>query len=154
MTSSTNTSGADAPAVTPRLAIEPNSDQSISAARCTSAARVQVLHQAEEERQVLSRHALLVERENEIAAAGMDEKIRVLDPFRDALVGEQLTDVVIGEKGRKLLRHHVGIDRHVPSLGVSAAARIHSAASVSRSTRGSGKNMSSSAVVTVCTSTE
>ena len=41
MTSSTSTSGADAPAVTPRLAIEPNIDQSMSAARCTSAARVQ-----------------------------------------------------------------------------------------------------------------
>jgi hypothetical protein len=41
MTSSTRTSGAEAPAVMPRLVIEPNSVQSISLARWTRAARGQ-----------------------------------------------------------------------------------------------------------------
>jgi hypothetical protein len=42
----------------------------------------------------------------------VDEKVRVLDPFRDALVGEQVSDVVAGEKGRKVLRRNVGVDGH------------------------------------------
>ena len=80
--------------------------------RAGDSARVQVLHQAEKERQVLGRDALLVEGEDEIAAAGVDEEIRVLDPFRDALVGEQFPDVVIGEEGPEVFRRYVGIDRH------------------------------------------
>ena len=72
----------------------------------------QVLHQPEKERQILGRDALLVEREDEIAAAGMDEKIRILDALRDALVGEQFPDVVTGEKGPKVFRHHIGVDGH------------------------------------------
>ncbi len=80
--------------------------------RAGDAARVQVLHQAEKERQVLGGHPLLVEREDEVAAAGVDEKVRVLDPFRDALVGEQLADIVAGEKGSKILRRYVRVDGH------------------------------------------
>src|SRR5262245_9846449 len=67
--------------------------------RATDAAHVQVLHQGEKKRQILSRYAPLVEGENEIAATGVDEEIRILDTFRDALIGEQLSDVVTGEKG-------------------------------------------------------
>ena len=101
-----------------------------------------MLHQAEEERQVLGGDAPLVEREDEIAAAGVDQEVRVLDPLGDALVGEQLADVVAGEKGREVFRRDVRIDGH-----------LYSAASVSLSTRGNGKNMLSSAVVTVSTLT-
>ena len=78
----------------------------------------------------LGGHAPLVEREDEIAAAGVDQEVRVLDAFGDALVGEQFADVVAGEKGRELFRRDVGVDGHA-----------YSAASVSLSTRGSGKNM-------------
>src|SRR5262249_57109224 len=62
--------------------------------RTADAARVQVLHQGEKKRQVLGRHAPLVEGENEIAATGVDEEIRILDTFSDALIGEQFSDVV------------------------------------------------------------
>ena len=110
--------------------------------RTGDAARVQVLHQAEEERQVGRRHALLVEGEDEIATGGMNQEIRVLDPLSNTLVGKQIADVVTGEKDREVLRRNVGVDRH-----------DYSAASVPRNTRGSGKNMSSSAVVTVSTLT-
>src|SRR5258707_11984196 len=72
-----------------------------------------MLHQSEKKRQVLGRHAPFVEGEDEIAAAGVDEEVRVLHTFRDALIGEQLPDVVIGEKRPKLLRHHIGVNGHV-----------------------------------------
>src|SRR5262249_53294564 len=61
--------------------------------RTADPARVQVLHQGEKKRQVLGRHAPLVEGENEIATAGVDEEIRILDTFSDALIGEQFSDV-------------------------------------------------------------
>src|SRR5260370_14217006 len=72
-----------------------------------------MLHQSEKKRQVLRRHVTFVEGEDEIAAAGVDEEVRVLHTFRDALIGEQLPDVVIGEKRPKLLRHHIGVNGHV-----------------------------------------
>src|SRR5262249_12862266 len=72
-----------------------------------------MLHQAEKKRQVLGRHAPFVEREDEVTAARMDEEVRVLHTFRDAFIGEQLPNVVTGEKRPKLLRHHIGIDGHV-----------------------------------------
>jgi len=53
-----------------------------------------------------------IEREDEIALAGMDQEIRVLDPLRDALVGQKLADIVAGQKGPKILRRNVGIDGH------------------------------------------
>ena len=80
--------------------------------RTGDAARVKMLHQGEEERQIGRRHPLLVQRENEIAPAGVDEKVRVLHALRDALICQQLSDIVTGEKGRKLLRHHIGVDGH------------------------------------------
>ena len=80
--------------------------------RAGDAARVQMLHQRQKERQILGRDTLLVKREDEIAAAGMNEKIRILDALGNALIGEQLPDVVTGEKGSKVFRHHVGVDGH------------------------------------------
>ena len=71
-----------------------------------------MLHQRQKERQILGRDTFLVKRENEIAAAGMNEKIRILDALGNALIGEQLPDVVTGEKGSKVFRHHVGVDGH------------------------------------------
>jgi hypothetical protein len=43
----------------------------------------------------------------------MDQKIGVLDAFGDALVREQIADVVTGEKGLEVLRRDIGIDRHL-----------------------------------------
>ena len=53
---------------------------------------------AEEERQVACGDALLVERQDEIAGAGVDQEIGILDALGDALVGQQLAEVVAGEK--------------------------------------------------------
>ena len=66
--------------------------------RAGEAARREVLHQTEEKRQVRRRYPLLVERQDEIAAARMQQKIRILDPFRDALIGQKIADIVAGEK--------------------------------------------------------
>ena len=55
--------------------------------RAGDAARVQVLHQRQEKRHVAGRHALLVEREDVMAAPGMDQEVRVLDALGDTLVG-------------------------------------------------------------------
>ncbi len=58
----------------------------------------QMLHQPEEERQVALGDALFVQREDEIAGVGVHEEIGILHALGDALVGEQLADVVAGEK--------------------------------------------------------
>ena len=72
----------------------------------------QMLHQAEEERQVLGRHPLLVEGQDVVPGRGVDQEVRVLDPLRDALVGQQLAELVAGEKAGQFLRGDVGIDGH------------------------------------------
>ena len=56
--------------------------------RTGDAAAVEVLHERQEERQIRLGDALLVEGEDEIALAGVDQEIGVLDPLRDALVGQ------------------------------------------------------------------
>ena len=71
-----------------------------------------MLHQPQEERQVALGDAPLIERENEIAAAGVNQKIRVLDTLGDALIGEELADVVAGEEGAEVFRRDIGIDSH------------------------------------------
>src|SRR5205823_7382635 len=50
--------------------------------------------------------------QDEIALAGMHQEIRVLDPLGNAFVGQQLADVVAGEKRRKVLRRNIGVDGH------------------------------------------
>ncbi len=73
----------------------------------------------------------------------MDEKVRILDAFGDALVGKQLAEVIVGEERGEILGCDVGIDGH-----------RYSAASRSRNSRGSGKNtLASSAAVTLSTRT-
>ena len=71
-----------------------------------------MLHQPQEERQVSFGDAPLVQRENEIAAAGVNQEIRVFDAFGDALIGKKLTDVVTGKERREVFRRDVGIDGH------------------------------------------
>ena len=71
-----------------------------------------VFHQPEKERQIALGDALLVERQDVIAAAGVDQEIRVLDALGDALVGEEIADVVTGEEAAEILRRHIGIDCH------------------------------------------
>ncbi len=70
--------------------------------RAGQAAARQMLHQREEERQIAFRHAPLVQRQDEIAAVGVDQEIRVLDAFGDALIGKQLADIVTGKKAAQI----------------------------------------------------
>ncbi len=70
-------------------------------------------HQAEEERQIALRDALLIERQEERALGGVQQEVGVLDALGDALVGEQFADVVSAEEVRKLVGGNVGVDRHV-----------------------------------------
>src|SRR6185437_7847135 len=97
-------------------------------------------HQAEEERQVVPRHPLFIQRQDERAARCVQQEVGVLDALGDALVGAKLADVVMAEKFRKFVGGDVGIDRHCD----------YSAAS-GRSERGNGKNSFSSAAETVST---
>src|SRR5579883_3387962 len=80
--------------------------------RASDALRREMLHQRDEERQVLRLHALLVERQDEGAALRAQEKIRVLDALGDALAGDHFADVVIADEGRELLVTDVRVDRH------------------------------------------
>lgn len=99
-------------------------------------------HQRQEIRQVVFRHALLVEREDVGALARVQQEVRILDAFGDALVGEQFADVVTFEEFRELFGGDVGVDRHMVYSATAASGR---------SERGSGKNSFSSAAETVST---
>ena len=45
-------------------------------------------------------HPALIERQDEIAAAGVDQEIGVLDPLGNALVGQEFAKVVAGQEAR------------------------------------------------------
>jgi len=90
----------------------------------------EMLHQRDEERQVLRLHPFLVERQDEGAALGAQEEIRILHALCDALAGDDLADVVVADEGGEILVADVGIDRHgvltrAPRIGcgVSWSAR-------------------------------
>src|SRR5205823_9512045 len=120
------------PAEHPALAI-------LDRLRAIDAARRQMLHQSQEERQVVGRHAFFIECKNEVAARGVQQKIRVLDAFGNPLVGHELAEIVPGEEASQVLRRDVGVNGHA----------AYSAACALRSGRGSGKNTSSLAAETV-----
>src|SRR6478672_335183 len=84
--------------------------------RAADAAGVQMLHKRKKKRQVLCRDSLLIEGEDERAALGVDEKIRVLDAFGNALIGQQLPHIIGGEESGKLLRRYLRIDRHLKKV--------------------------------------
>ena len=52
-------------------------------------------HQAEEERQIVPRDALLIQRQDEGAGRGVQQEVGILDALGDALVGQQFADVVM-----------------------------------------------------------
>ena len=108
--------------------------------RTVDAVAGQMRHQAEKERQVAPGDALLIQRQDEIAGAGVQQEVGILDALGDALVGQQFADVVIAQEFRKFVGGDVGVNRH---RGYSAAS--------GRSERGNGKNSFSSAAETVST---
>ena len=109
--------------------------------RADDAVLGEMRHQREEERQIVHRHALFIERQDERALAGVQQEVGILDALGDALVGQQFADVVAVQEFRKLVGGDVGVNRH---------GRPTTAAS-GRSERGSGKNSFSSAAETVST---
>ncbi len=72
----------------------------------------EMLHQSDEKRQILGRNPLFIERQNEIAALGGDEKIRVLDALGDAFARQHLANVVKRDKGSELVIGNIGINGH------------------------------------------
>src|SRR5262249_43657159 len=80
--------------------------------RAVDAARGEMVHQAEEERQVRRVHALLVEREEERTARRGQQVVGILHALGDALEGFGFADVVFGKKGFEFRVADFGIDRH------------------------------------------
>src|SRR5262249_58639787 len=80
--------------------------------RTIEPARGEMLHQSQKERQIVGRDPLLVKREDEIAAIGMQQEVRVLDALGNTLVGQQLAEPVAGEKASQALRSDVGVNGH------------------------------------------
>ena len=91
--------------------------------RTIDAAARQVLHQAQEERQIALGDAPFVERQNEMAAFRMDEEIRVFDAFGNALIRQQPADIVAGQKPAQIFRGDIGIDCHETSSPSAPAMR-------------------------------
>ncbi len=80
--------------------------------RAGDAVMRQMVHQPDEKRQILARDPLLVQGQDEIAALGRQQKIRVLDPLGDALARQHLADVVQRDKGAQFIVTDFGIDSH------------------------------------------
>ena len=77
----------------------------------------EVVHQAEEEGQVVRRHPLFVEGQDEAAAVGFEEVVGVLHPFGDALIGQQFPDIVFGQESLEGVVVDFGIDGHEAETG-------------------------------------
>ena len=88
----------------------------------------QMIHQSDEERQILGCDTLLVQGQDEIAALGGEQEIRVLHPFGDSLAGQHLAEIVQGDKGAQLVIADFGVDRHCASCALSASLRYNPAA--------------------------
>ena len=71
-----------------------------------------MVHQAEEERQVGLVDALLVDGQDELTLLGVQQIVGVLDALGDALVGQQLADVVAGDEVSQLVVGNFGVDGH------------------------------------------
>ena len=72
-----------------------------------------MVEQGEEEGQVAGVDALFVQRQDEAAGGGVDEVVAVLDPFRDALGGDEVADIVIAaQEGGQRFCGHLCVDGH------------------------------------------
>ena len=80
--------------------------------RADDAALGEMLHQADEERQVALLHPLLVEGEDELAGIGVQQVVGVLDPLGDALEREDAAEVVACQKSRQRFVGDFSVDRH------------------------------------------
>ena len=62
--------------------------------RASDAALRQMLHQADEERQILNFDPLFIESEDMLTAGGAQQVVRILDPLGDTLERSHFADVV------------------------------------------------------------
>ncbi len=85
--------------------------------RAGDAARGEVLHQADEERQILLVDALLVERQDELAGFRAHEEVGILDALGDALERGDAAEVVEREERAERFVRDFGVDRHGSSAG-------------------------------------
>ena len=85
------------------------------------AARREMVHQAEEERQVLRVDALFVERQEVLPRARGQQVVGVLDALGDALEGIGFADVVFGEKCFELGVADFRVDRHQATIYATSA---------------------------------
>ena len=73
-----------------------------------------MLHQTEEEGQVVGTNPFLVEGKDELPAFGHQEKVRVLDALGDSLHRKHGAEVVAGNELGKLLVGNLRVDGHLP----------------------------------------
>ena len=72
----------------------------------------QMVHQRDEERQVLGGDPFFVKRQDKVALLGGQQEIGILHPLGDALARQHFADVVQGDKAAQLLIADFGVDRH------------------------------------------
>src|SRR5271168_1095924 len=75
-----------------------------------------MFHEADEERQILRFHPLLVKGEDILTANRPHQEVGILDPFGDALERNHLADLIKCEKGAQRVVRDFGVDSHVPSV--------------------------------------
>ena len=84
--------------------------------RTGDAALRQMLHQPDEERQILGFHALFIKGEDILALGRVHEEIGILDPLRDPLERNHLADFIKREEVAQRFVRDLGVDRHVLSV--------------------------------------
>ena len=78
----------------------------------------QMVHEAEEKRQIISIHPFFIEGQDEVTVGGGEGEIGILDSFGDAFVGQHLADVVFGGESDQFLVADFSINGHgVPLPG-------------------------------------
>src|SRR5262252_498956 len=75
----------------------------------------QVLDEIEKERQIAGRNAFFIKGEDEKTFRRVQQKIGILDPFRNSLVGKQAANRVTDEELLKFLVVDIGVDGHCGS---------------------------------------
>jgi len=71
-----------------------------------------MLHQAEEERQILPPGALFIKRQDVAAALGLQHEVGVLDALGDAFARQRAPQVVPGEESLQLVVADFGVNSH------------------------------------------
>ena len=72
----------------------------------------QMFHQVKEEGQVAFVHPLFEKGEDVAAGFCAEQEVGVLNALRDALEGQDLAKIVVGQKGRQIIVADVGVNGH------------------------------------------